>query len=228
MSPLATLLRIASVALVFLALASIKAPAPIASYYPLVPGMTWEYEVSSAASPGNPARLTVSNVGRRAVGIWAAAGQRIENGGRSGYRFIIDRPDYVATVGEQRPGEQTPTIVDPPVLLLKLPAHLGQTWKADTTTTAVAPGTKIDVTSKIESVTDRVEVPGGTFENCLRVVSAGSTNVQAEGGEAKILIETKLWYAPGVGVVQIQRKESSDPDLGTAEVSYKLVGHTGV
>jgi len=226
MNPLSKILRAASLAVLVVALWFLSSVHRPASYYPLTPDLSWVYEVREPANPGIQVRLEVSNNGLREIGGWKAVEQRIFAGGRPGFRYIVENKEFIATVGEQSPGKTQPTLVNPPALLLRFPLEVGQTWQSDATTTAVHPGTKIDVTAKVESVSDKVEVPAGVFDSCLRVESSGTVGIEGEepGDMAVVRIETTFWYALGVGVVKIERKEMTDkPERVTAEVHYSLV-----
>jgi RNA polymerase sigma-70 factor (ECF subfamily) len=66
---------------------------------------------------------------------------------------------------------------------------------------------KLVATSVIESQNERVVVPAGSFENCLKVV----TEIQPAGGKYAVTIQERvysgkrtIWFAPGVGIVQIR------------------------
>jgi len=70
---------------------------------------------------------------------------------------------------------------------------------------------RIPVTAKIESMTDSVKVPAGTFENCMRIVISGNAFIDAGNyvGKTIVRLNETNWYAPGVGLVKSVRKEST-------------------
>ena len=70
---------------------------------------------------------------------------------------------------------------------------------------------KVPVTAKIESMTDVVKVPAGTFENCMRVELSGNAFINAGNyvGMTIVHVNETNWYAPGVGLVKSVRKEST-------------------
>ena len=228
MNPITTTLRVASLVLIAVAVLWLSSALTPRGYYPLRKGMRWDYEVSSSAAPST-VTLTVSNSGRRRVGQWDAAEQRVEVSGGSGYRYVVESSDSVTIVAEQFPGKTEVSLLDPPVTLLHLPLEVGKSWDSDATTTAIHPGTKIPVIGKVQSVSERVEVPAGRFDSSVLVQSSGQVQVADEGSDApvEVRIETRLWYVKGVGVVQIERRESSDhPELGEVQVRYRLVDRT--
>ena len=228
MSPLARALRLASLAVLALAfwwLSRGGGGAASTSYYPLTTGLSWDYEVSSSASQADPVRLRVINAGRRRIDSWNTEAQRLDVGTSVGYRFAVEAADSISIVAEQAPGKNEPAVLDPPALLLRLPAEVGQTWNSEATTSAIRPGTRIPVTTTIDSASDRVDGPAGRFDGCLRVTSSGKMAVEiAEGEASEVRIQTQIWYARGVGVVQVERRESSERAEPTEiVVRYRLV-----
>lgn len=224
MRPIATLLRAASVVAVAAAVWWLGGLEPSADYYPLEPGLVWRYEVTSPQ--GGSGTLTVTNGGTRQIGPHRATEQRMEMEQSSASRFVAEDAGGVVIVAEQRPGQSEPVPVDPPSLVLRRPVAVGDTWDAGSTSTTIAPGAVISTRATVESVTDSVTVPAGTFRDCIRVVSNGRVTAEAQNveGPVEIIVGTRVWYAPGVGVVQTTRRESTDrADLGTLQLSFKLV-----
>lgn len=229
MKPLATSLRAASLAVVAVALWWVGGGGTsTSSYYPLRRGLHWLYEVSTPAG-GQVLQLTVTNLGKQKVGEWGdAVVQRLDVAGSVGYRYTVERPDFIATVAERGPGRDEPTVLEPPATLLRLPIELGQSWTSEATTTRIAPGTKFPVVAKIASVSDQIHGPAGRFDGCVRVESTGSTQVRIPDSDASgtVGVETRLWYARGVGVVQIERREFvASPEANETSVTYRLLGY---
>lgn len=226
-----TILRLLSLAFLIAALCFVAAGRPRGSYYPLEPGMAWEYEVSTPGTDAPPVRVTVRNEGRRRIGEWDATSQKMEisGGGNAGYRYAVEKSDFIAMVGEQRPGQNEPSVIDPPQLLLRLPAAVGQSWTSEALSTRINPGTKIPVQATIESVSEKINVPAGVFSDCVHVRSTGSVRSEAaaDGNAADVQVENQLWYARGVGIVRIERKEtSSRAGAATVGVTYQLMGRS--
>jgi hypothetical protein len=226
MNPSALLLRAASVAVLVAAFLSLSLPTKKqrADYFPLAPGLTWEYEVTDARGGG--ALMRVVNEGERVIGGYRATVQRMEAGPSVGYRFAVAERDRVALVGEQGPGEAEPRTLDPPGILLRLPPVKGATWESEVMTTAIAPGTVVKTATAVESVDDKVIVPAGTFESCVRLVSNGRAEARLPGQDeaVEVIVGTRLWYAPGVGLVKIFRRETSNrPGVGSAQFTFQLM-----
>jgi len=226
MTALAAALRAISLAVVAVALWWVAHPAAQndASYYPLSAGMNWEYELTNTANPDQPVRLRVVNSGRQRVGTWNAAVQRLEAPGAIGFRYVFSDGELIALVAEQNPGKSEPSLLEKPSPILRLPVEVGKSWESETTSTAFAPGVKLPVTATIESVGDHADSGIGSFENCVRVSSQGKVRIAGDLGSVEVRIDSKLWYAPGVGLVHLERRESIDrAEIPPVEMKYRLV-----
>lgn len=108
---------------------------------------------------------------------------------------------------------------EPGLQLLKLPPDTAAGWKVGR---MKMQGILVDLSARVLGRED-VEVPGGSFKNCLKVKSSSdsiSGNLQGStrlamtvtGGE----FSSTSWYAPGVGLVKQEvstRFEMSSPNL---------------
>lgn len=224
MHTLSFLLRAGSLALLAAALLwAAQRPAAGPSYFPLASGLTWEYEVTDGSGP--PARLRVTNEGERTLGRQRASAQRLEQDEATGYRFVVAGRDRVVVVAEQGPGQAAPVALEPPAVLLRLPPARGATWESELRTVALAPGTAVPTVTTVESVADRISVPAGVFEGCVRLASNGRVNVEmVELYEpAQAIVGTRLWYCPGVGLTKVLWRESSNrPQLPQTQIVYQL------
>ena len=76
----------------------------------------------------------------------------------------------------------------------------------------------MDKTETIETLTDVVSVPAGTFENCIRIRSYGKTTASPEGpfrAIPHVEVEGVDWYAPNIGWIKgILTEQSNDLQLG--------------
>ena len=221
------------VALCLAAAAACSKPAP--KYYPLAPGLRWEYDVYSEIQPPRSKKqrsgaqsfrshFTVTNMETRPMGEWTVTPQRMEFNHVILYRFFAEAHDGVGLIAEQKPGQAEPKLVEPPDMMLPYPAELGHTWQSQVKTEVIEPGTEIATTETIESLADTITVQAGAFR-CLRVRSVGSIRKEDPTlpGGAEISIDVTAWYAADIGAVQIRYRESSTrADLGDAEVTYQL------
>ena len=79
------------------------------------------------------------------------------------------------------------------------------------------------MTVEILSFQDIVNVPAGQFDNCMKVVMTGSSYKDAGNyvGLTLVSVEQTNWYAPGVGLVKMERLEKTQSealDKGTLSV----------
>ena len=66
---------------------------------------------------------------------------------------------------------------------------------------------------KVVGATDElVETPAGTFANCVRIDGNGQRSVRTDRGNsvAEVYVQTREWYAPNVGLIKLEREETSD------------------
>lgn len=74
----------------------------------------------------------------------------------------------------------------------------------------------VDLTYRIEDTADEVSVPAGTFADCLRIRATGNLfpgqTLQEHLGMQSINIDETEWYAPGVGLVKVVRREFTEPN----------------
>jgi len=223
MSAIANLLRAVAVAVVAAAVWALAGPGSSVDYYPLQPGLVWRYQVTNPK--GGSGELKVTNVGARRLGEQRVTEQRLEMEQSVASRFVARRADGIMVVAEQRPGQSEPVPLEQASVLLRTPVAVGDAWDAGSTSTAIAPGAVIATRATVESVNDEVTVPAGTFRDCVRIVSNGRLTTEAQNveGPVEILVGTRMWYAPGVGLVQMTRRESAErPDLPGLQLTFKL------
>lgn len=162
-------------------------PRASGSYFPLVPGARWERRA------GDGGRILVEVAGRRSMRGAACTVLRTTTV-RAG-RERIAGACYEATPSEIRVLETESggrwSRVDPPRTLLRLPPAAGTAWSW----TARRGGTVV----RDEWVGEEtVRVAAGTFR-------AWKVRTVTTRGDLTITLLT--WYAPGVGIVKIERQE---------------------
>ncbi len=183
-------------------------PQPTAPYHPLDIGYWWEYTGSEvhpgAVQPEQEITLIVTCL-RQIVGageVWYELSTEFTGPGQTRYMYF--RHDDQGLLELFRD--------DTTVYKLKTPVQVGTQWLDDQDP---------QHTFEIESVTDQVTVPAGTFENCVKVREEGVDEL----GEYTVF----TWFYEGVGVV---RSEYSDIDPDTGEevwiyqelVDYSVAG----
>lgn len=103
--------------------------------------------------------------------VTAVIGPRIEISALGGEPFVYERRED----GIYRPASST--------WLLKAPIVVGAEWEAPSGRTA-----------RVASVSARIEVPAGVFEDCVRV--------EEDGGDDQKTVKTV--YCPGIGPVHVE------------------------
>nr|CAA6830832.1 MAG: Unknown protein [uncultured Thiotrichaceae bacterium] len=81
-----------------------------------------------------------------------------------------------------------------------------------TITSANRPTQDFVMSYRIASRDETVSVPAGTFEDCLLVEGEATLTMFADPltGYQDVPIKTREWYAPGVGLVKLERSEVLD------------------
>ena len=117
----------------------------------------------------------------------------------------------------------TPDSASLPVLLLPQRLALGAHWSIKSTLQLVESRTfaaedkligkhlPVQLTATVVGLEDVVASPAGVFNHCLHLKLTGNTSVRADRGHAiaEIDIAHEEWYAPAVGLVRVNRTESS-------------------
>ena len=189
-------------------------------YFPLGDNGRWHYAITVTTTKGtNTGRMIVASLPDR---DWN--GRRIYvnhlNDGTL-YLYSEDK-DGIRRVGVKRAMNQA-VIADPENhLVLPFPIEAGKIW-VQTTTTGVletivtASGhpfslnLPVELTYRIESTNDEVQVPAGVFTGCARVHGVGITRYQGDNLilTSYVTVDHIDWYAPGVGLIKSQRVETT-------------------
>lgn len=221
-SPERTRLRRCAVSLLFvacLALGGCGTGEP--SYYPLAEGRWWYYDVREVVlDEPRERRFLLFNAGR----IEAAGGRAwLQTAQQASADVVTPRGEGVERIAHRRAGG--PLIEDaPPRVILPETRAAGAEWTVTSTLGLVesrtfAPADRIIVrrvpitlNKTIAAVGETVTVSAGRFENCLRVDGVSHAFVGTDRGnsEAAVTVTTREWYAPGVGLVRLERTESSE------------------
>jgi hypothetical protein len=159
------------------------------SYFPLKAGMRWEYTVTSTQGPTQ--KLLITNLAPREVSGAKVTPRKSEMGGETVIEFMKQDDTGVYRYAEQRGENAPPNLITPMECHLKFPITAGDTWNM---ATKVGNST-VNLTLTIESVSDEVKVPAGTFKDCVKVKQVGEN-------AAGTAVTGYEWYAPKVGVVK--------------------------
>lgn len=220
-------------ALGLLVLASGCGGAPSPDYFPLNPGLRWDYAIHEHNKLGHQTRpLTLRNLGT-ATHDGQSFARRLSSDGNE--YWIARRDDAVQRVGVRTAIDFAPRIDATPRTVLQLPPAMGQWWEVETRPYILErawpfrerfhfdDSKRITLRMVVAALDEWVEVPAGKFEHCLRLEGTGLLNVLADArlGASAVLVTHTEWYAPRVGLVKLLRTEVLDTEQivgGTVEM----------
>ncbi len=203
-------------------LAGCKEP-PGSSLFPLEEGRRWTYRLSSEWENDTRERETVvlSNLGRDSALESGSAWHRRSDTGLDYWLRADATGIYRVAAKSDVDAEPKP---DPaPRFVLKAPIAVGTSWQTTTTTYLMRRNSEfppeirhahpsVPVVWTIEALDDRVEVPAGRFEQCVRVKGLALLRLFADpvNGFKNMPLTTLEWYCPGVGLVKVERREPAN------------------
>ena len=182
------------------------------SYFPLKEGMRWEYDVIS--SQGATKKLLITNLAPREVSGVKVTPRKWELGGATFIEFMKLDESGVYRYAEQKGESGAPSLITPMECHLRFPIAEGSSWKM-----AAKVGTStVKVSLTMESLSDEVKVPAGTYKDCIKIKQVGEN----EAGTSVMGYE---WYAPKVGVVKslVTIKQQSKEGAKSETRTYQLV-----
>ncbi len=187
------------------------------SYFPLQPGMRWTYRVTTEVAGRQESRqFSEINASSESLdGIPHAV--RLTGDGTRYYLRQVDGGIY--RHAKRTLVELEPRLDEDPRWVLKRPYQVGTGWNSLTypyVLRRISPyeeslsrGSALKMAYQITQLDALAEVPAGRFEHCLLVEGEAQLTLYADGREGykEILINTREWYAPGVGLVKLVREE---------------------
>lgn len=186
------------------------------SYYPLKEGMRWEYLVISSTS--DTKKLIITNLAQQEVQGKKVAPRKWDLGGHIFIEFMEKDNAGVYRYAEQIGEKGAPILVTPKECHLRFPVSEGNSWNMSTK----MGNSTLNITFTIESVSENVTVPAGTFKDCLKIKQAG-------GNDAGDSVTGYEWYAPKVGIVKSLvtiKQKSKDGTLVSDNRTYQLQSFT--
>jgi hypothetical protein len=206
-----------------------RARTDLARYFPLKPGMTWTFRFSG--STGATGELTTVNQAPRKVFGFTAVPQHNVGGDKSYTEFYADDGLGIRHVAIDE-GEGLQSRLSDHSYVIKLPISVGTSWREIDRT---FDGTVYDATTKIESLDDKITVPGGTFSGCVRIRSTGFASAMKGNARAPgrisglrlvagddLSVEDYYWLAPGVGPVKATHQESRGEGSMAQSIGFTL------
>lgn len=190
--------------------------ATLERYFPLAPGMHWQYRVERITMDGArqlrhvvSSRVPTSYAGNR------AAVRETPDGTRHYYRRTAAG---IERIGERGVDGRERDVAGELILPTRLAPHAA--WTSATTTSVLENSgppweslfrlnVPLSLDYSITTLSGGVSTPAGHFDDCVVVRGRGRTQVDAGNyvGHAEIEIETTAWYAPGIGLVRLERDE---------------------
>lgn len=206
--------------------------------FPLDAGRSWDYSVTTTVLD----QTVRSTMQVRALGMVdgedGPVGVIEYPGNARGY-YVSDS-DGVRRVATRRGIDGRVRRDGPKHFILRSPFAVGTKWSLTSQLTLVESvfyeagerirDREVPVTLdySIASAGETVTVPAGTFRDCLKVSASGSAIVRVNQGAnfGHVDVEHTDWYAPGVGLVRSERRESSgSPYLKSGVYVQELAGY---
>lgn len=201
-------------------------------YFPLDEGRYWRYDMAYRTMDGKFKGIYALEMlepdikeGRKIHVARTIDGELL-------YYTVSDRG--VKRIGSEKTVDRNTTYSGEERYVFRYPKQVGTEWEAVTVSKALiktGPPQKtefhirarVPVTVRIESMNDTVRVPAGTFHNCMRVNVSGDGFINAGNyvGRTIVKVEETSWYAPGVGLVRSERRETTTKkalDKGTVSL----------
>ena len=189
-------------------------------YFPLERGAEWSYRMVTTTERGEVSEddLHITNMGAGRVGDIDYSIRRTSNG--TDY-LIREEARGIFRIGKRTIVQRRPRLDSEPRYVLKYPLEPGTEWRVAThpyVIRRVHPyedyhrSIEFPMNYRIESLTATVSVPAGVFDNCIEVVGEADLTMYVDPriGWGELPVITHEWYAPGVGLVKLERTEKLD------------------
>ena len=193
-------------------------------YFPLDKGVKWVYRVETTLTGSEPIKstLNIENLGEQSFQEHDYKVRRTS----AGTDYFLGQQDNGIYRYAKRSLVETKPVKDAHprlVLPLPIPKKPGKSWSVLTqsfTIHRVMPNYEppyenvahFYMTYSLLRLDEEVTVPAGHFKNCLLVEGQAQVDqfAGANEGTGEIEITTREWYAPGVGLIKLERHEPLD------------------
>lgn len=207
-------------------------------YFPLDKGLNWQYRYQ-VISPDQQIQgiYSVANLTTATVKGEAARVRRT-NEGRDYY--LVRKPDGIYRYASRTLLQTYPVTDEPARLVLPRPYldSAERRWSSTTTSYVihrVGPSTMVNANPtkdfvmhyRVAAKDETVVVPAGTFKHCLLVEGEAKLTIFADPltGYTEVPVTTREWYAPGVGLVKLERTEPLNTSVYKGGVYlFELIG----
>lgn len=189
-------------------------------YFPLTPGMQWQYRIERTTMDGVRHLRDLIEVSPPTPEQAADLRQRVT---LDGQRFTYQLTDAgIYRIGVQRSHGPAPLAQTEQLLVLPATLALDQQWQGRSLTAVLessAPPWEslfrvqvpVEIHYRVTSLNADITTPAGTFDHCLLVSGRGSTTADFGNGigTTEVEIISHEWYAPERGLVRMERHERS-------------------
>lgn len=193
---------------------------PDHSYFPLHDGASWEYRLSQAWNDGE--RSVLYAVKNHRAKLPDGRTVTIRRNDRGTDYYIEENRLGIARVAKRTVVESVPRPDPEPRYVLKFPLRPGTEWRVNShpyLLKRLLPyrerfNRDLGLVMHYSVVSDSAEVsvPAGRFTDCLLVRGEGTLRIYADAvaGVSEVPVSSLEWYAPGVGLVKLERLEELD------------------
>jgi len=204
------------------------------SHYPLQSGAQWTYAVSETTERGARSEhvISIRNIGIDTVADTSLYVRRSS----AGTDYYIGRDETGVYRAAKRTIVETTARSDPERrYILKMPLQVGTNWRVPTHPYMVQRdhpyrerfhrSAQFTMHYQIAALGEIVAVPAGVFNDCIKVTGEATfpMYVDPRSGTYEIPITTTEWYAPGIGLVRLERNEPVDTSQFTGgKVVFEL------
>ncbi len=190
------------------------------TYFPLTPGGQWQYRVARTTMDGTRQLRHALSVIAPAANEPADLRTRVTLDGQRYIYRIND--DGIYRIGVQ--GRRGARAADGDQPQMIMPAHpgLGQQWRGRSQTSVLESSAApwetlfrvqalLDMHYRVAALDAEVTTPAGEFDHCVLIEGEGQTDSDLGNsvGPTRINVTTREWYAPGVGLVRMERNEQT-------------------
>lgn len=195
-------------------------------YFPLNQGLSWEYQLTIE----HPERLETKALSIESAGETTFKNQTVsvrQTSDGTDY-YLARQADGIYRVAKRTLVESKPQPDAIPRMVLPLPIAQakGKTWSAisqpyliervfEGMDVMTADSLQFPMTYSVLSLDETVELPAGKFSHCVLVEGQTDLSLYADArtGHSTVPITTREWYAPGVGLVKLEREEPLNTEV---------------
>lgn len=193
------------------------------SYFPLSNGYKWRYDVLLETRDGvQKQKYILNNLGESDLGGTPVYLRESLDGT---VLYYLDSNEGIYYLGSINDKKIKPEFNKDKQLVIPKPHLVNTTWEQSTITkllkktgppqkTVFEIFAKVNLEARIKSLDDVVTVPAGRFKNCMKITMSGSSFKDAGNyvGLTLVNVEQTSWYAEGVGLIKMERTETTKSD----------------